>query len=111
MRGDEVIGCEVREGITGRSDDRFEPRPTEVKASDDGVEVMVASQAPHVVEDVHDSGVTAAGQHDEAASAHVRDEGLIVEDQRIGLPASVPVGLVGREAPLERGRAVDLAGD
>jgi hypothetical protein len=36
---------------------------------------------------------------------------LVVEDQGIGLPASVAVGLVDREALLEFGRAVDLARD
>ena len=43
--------------------------------------------------------------------ADVRHEGLVVEDQGIGLPASVPVGLVDREALFELGRAVDLARD
>jgi len=41
----------------------------------------------------------------------VRDERLVVEDQRVRLPVPVALGLVGREAALERGRAVDLAGD
>jgi hypothetical protein len=63
-----------------------------------------------VAQDVHDPRVTAAGQHDQAASAHVRDQRLVVEDQRVRLPAPVPVRLVRRHSVFELGRAVDLAG-
>jgi hypothetical protein len=54
--------------------------------------------------------VSAAGQDDETVSAHHRHEGLIVEDQRVGLPPAMPVGLVPRKAALELRGPVDLAG-
>ena len=41
----------------------------------------------------------------------IDDEGLVVEDQGVGLPAMLAVRLVGGKAVLEVGRAVDLAGD
>jgi hypothetical protein len=55
-------------------------------------------------------GVATAAEHEEAAVAHTRHERLVVEDQRIGLPASA-VHLMSLEAGLELGRTVDLAGD
>jgi hypothetical protein len=42
-------------------------------------------------------------------SAQVRDERLIVEDQGIWAPLSVPVRLVTGKAALELRRAVDLS--
>ncbi len=41
----------------------------------------------------------------------VGDQRLVVEDQRVGLPVAVAVGLEQRVSALELGRAVDLAGD
>jgi hypothetical protein len=42
---------------------------------------------------------------------HVDDHGLVVEDQRVGLPPARPLCLVEREAGLEIAGAVHLAGD
>ena len=53
----------------------------------------------------------AAGEDHQAAPAHVRHEGLVVEDQRVGMPLRVSEGLVDGEALLELRAAVDLAGD
>ena len=77
----------------------------------DGVDAVLAGELPHVAEDVHDARVAAAGEDDEALAAHVRDQRLVVEDQRVGLPAAVAVGLETAGPLLELGRAVDLAGD
>src|SRR5688500_4030303 len=55
--------------------------------------------------------MAAARDDDKAVAAHAGDERLVVEDQRIRLPALDPVGLVTREAALELGGAVDFAGD
>ena len=55
-------------------------------------------------------GVAAAGQDDQAVAAHHRHERLVVEDQRVGLPLAIPVGLVPGKAALELRGPVDLAG-
>ena len=57
------------------------------------------------------TGMAAAREDDQSPARDVGDQGLVVEDQRIRLPGSAPPGLVDREAPLEAGGAVDLAGD
>jgi len=107
---DEVVRRERAERVARRRDDRLEERAAQVKAADDGVDVLLAGQLPHVAHDVHDAGMAAAGEDHQAAPTHLRDEGLVVEDQRIGLPRPVAVGLVTREALLEVRRPVDLAG-
>jgi len=61
--------------------------------------------------DVDRAGVATAGQHDQTPAPHVYDEGLVVDDQRVGLPAPVAPGLVEGHALFELGRAVDLTGD
>ena len=68
-------------------------------------------QLLRVADGVHDPGVAAAAEHDQPAVAHASDQRLVVEDQRIGLPAVVAERLVPLEAGLELGRPVDLAGD
>ena len=85
--------------------------PLRWKPPDDGVDLVLAGQLARVAHDVHDARVPAAGENDEAATAHAHHEGLVVEDQRVGLPVRVAVGLVDGEALLEVRRAVDLAGD
>src|SRR6185312_14260004 len=87
--GHEVVGSELRERFTGGRDDLLEPRTAEMEASHDGVERVLAGQLPRVAQDVHDARVPAAGEDDEAAAAHVCDEGLVVEDQRVGTPACI----------------------
>jgi hypothetical protein len=81
-----------------------------VKASENGVDAVLARQLPHVSDDVHDARVAAPGQHDEAPAAHARHEGLVVENQRVRLPPSLAVCLMDREALLELRRPVHLAG-
>ena len=62
---------------------------------------------PH---DIDDAGVTTAGEDHEAATVEAHHDRLVVEDQRVRLPAAVDVRLVTREAGLERRRAIDLTG-
>jgi hypothetical protein len=111
MRGHEVVGGKLAERVAGRPDNRFERPPAEVEASQDGVDPVLACELSHVVQDVDDAGVSAAGQDDETVSAQHRHEGLIVEDQRVGLPPTMPVGLVPRKAAFEFRGPVDFAGD
>jgi hypothetical protein len=48
-------------------------------------------------------------QCDETAPAHVRDERLVVEDQRVGLPLPVPVRLMVVWRELEPAHVLDQA--
>ena len=82
-----------------------------MEAPDDGVQALAARNLRHVAQRVDDPGVAAAGEHDQALAAHVRDERLVVEDELVGLPLAVAARLVaGRQALLERGGPIDLAG-
>jgi hypothetical protein len=48
------------------------------------------------------------GEHDQSPSADVRDQRLLVEDQRIGLPPPVAPCLEVRQPAFELGGALDL---
>ena len=64
---------------------------------------------PH---DVDHAGVPAAGQHHQATSPQVHDEGLIIDDEGIVLPLDAGPCLVGRwHAALEVRGPIDLPGD
>ena len=56
---------------------------------------------PRVPGDVDDAGVPAAGEHDQALAAHVHDQRLVVEHQRVRLPPPAAQRLLRREAGLE----------
>ena len=73
--------------------------------------LLLTGELLRIADRVDDAGVSAAAQNDEAAVAQAEHERLVVEDQRIRLPAAVAVGLVALEAGLELGRPIDLAGD
>ena len=68
-------------------------------------------QPPRVPDGVDDAGMTAAAQDHQAAVAHADHERLIVEDQRVGLPAAAVQCLVSSKPVSNSRRAVDLAGD
>ena len=72
---------------------------------------VAAGEPPGVVEHVDGAGVGAAGHHHQALAGDVDDHVLVVEDQRVGLPAVAGPGLVDGEAGLELGDPGDLAGD
>jgi len=59
--------------------------------------------------DVDDPGVSTAGEDYEAGAGETQHKCLVVEDQRVRLPAAVHVCLVSGEAGFERCRAIDLA--
>ena len=50
-------------------------------------------------------------KHDQALAAHVHDQRLVVEHQRVRFPPPVTQRLLRRKAGLEPRRAVDFAGD
>ena len=82
-----------------------------MKTADDRMDVVLARELSGIAQDVDDPRVAAAGQDNEAMASDGGHERLVVEDQRVGLPGSVPVRLVDGEPALELGRAVDLTGD
>src|SRR6188472_4335075 len=108
----DVVGGDCGEGIAGRRDDRLEVAAAEVESADHRVEVILAGQALDVAERVDQSRVAAAGENDEPAPADFGDDRLVIEDQRVALPAAGSLGLMGGRGPaLEAGRPIDLAGD
>src|SRR4029079_7920187 len=109
MRGHEQVGLEVIEGFDRRLDDRLELRAAEMEPADDGSDRSLPGEQLRVPDYVDDPGVTASGQHHEAATRQAHHNRLVIEDQRVGLPAAVNIGFVSLEARLERRRAIDLA--
>jgi hypothetical protein len=104
-------GGELLKSADGVPDDRLEQRAGQVEAADDGMQFPDDGQALGVAADVDDAGVPAAGEHDQPAARDVGDQGLVVQDQRVGFPALPAPGLVDRESLLESGDAVDFPGD
>jgi hypothetical protein len=81
-----------------------------MKASGKRAAADLVCELLHVADDVHDPRVPAAGEDDDAAAADVRHQRLVVEDQRVGLPAAFPVGLVDRaRVELEPAHVLDEA--
>jgi hypothetical protein len=60
--------------------------PGEVEAAEHGVSAVDPGEPTSVPDDVDYPGVAAAGEDDEPFADHVDDHGLVVEDQRVGLP-------------------------
>ena len=80
-----------------------------MEPSDDGGDARLASEPLRLPHHVDDPGVTTSGEDHQAATGQAHHDRLVVEDQRVGLPAAVNVCLVSHEASLERRRAIDLA--
>ena len=91
MRRHQQLGLEIVEGRNGRLDDRLEHRATEMEAADDGRNARLAREPLRVSHDIDDPGMTAAGKDHEAAIGKAHHDRLVVEDQRVGLPATVNV--------------------
>ena len=81
-----------------------------MEAAYDGVHLADAGELAGVAGDVDDAGVAAAGEHDETSVAYVEDEGLVVEDQRIGLPLLAFEGLFAGHPLFEVGGTGHFAG-
>jgi hypothetical protein len=64
-----------------------------------------------IADGVHDPGVAAAAEDDEAEFGQPKHHRLVVEDQRVGLPAASTECLVPAEARLELRRSIDLTCD
>src|SRR3954470_7661739 len=111
VRRNEVVRVELAQRDARGLDDRLESGAAQVEAAHDRMEVVLARELPNVTQDVDDPRVAAARQNDEALAADGGHERLVVENQGVGLPGSVPVRLVTWKPALEIGSAVDLTGD
>src|SRR5205823_6915836 len=74
----------------------------EVEAADEAGDALLAGKPLRVTQDVHRSGMRAAGDDDETFVLDVDDQVLVVPDHRIRLPPGLRVRVVDREALLER---------
>src|SRR5215470_3938015 len=82
-----------------------------MEAPDERVQRLAAGQALGVPGDVDHAGVTAAGDDDQPLARDVDDERLVVQHQRIGLPALIEPGLLRRKPGLVPGGARNLPRD
>ena len=82
-----------------------------MEAADDRGDGLDAGEPSRIADDIDNPGVPAPGQHDQTMTGDVDDEGLIIEDQRVGRPGPVSQRLVERHAMLEVAGAIHLAGD
>src|ERR1022692_948791 len=92
-------------------DQGLEQRAVEVEPAEQRIERLPAGQPPGVAGDVDHASVTAAGKHDQALALDVDDEGLVVEYERVRLPAAAEPRLLRREAGLVAGGPRYLPGD
>ena len=109
--GTTTVRRQLTERLHRRPDHRLEQRAGEVEPTEHRVHPVHPGQRPRMPHDVDHAGMPAPGDDDEPAAGHVHDQRLVVEDQRVRLPAPVPQRLVDREALLEVGRTRHLAGD
>src|SRR6185437_13402242 len=100
------------ERVDRGTDARGKEGAAQVQAAEQCVQPGDAGQPLCVADDVDGAGVPAAGDDDQSLAAHVHDEGLVVEDQRVGFPRGAgPVLVCGGHAVFEVGGAVNLTGD
>src|SRR5262245_40749007 len=105
------IGVEFLQCLNGRRYDRLEDGTREVKSTDDCVNIVDTCHISSVLQRVHDTGMTATGQDNQAFIFHVQYHRLIVVNQWIRLPLAVDPGNLGRVSFLERCGSRDLPGD
>src|SRR5215472_3187567 len=111
MGRDDDLRRQLGQVVEHAGDQRLEIRPVEVEPADHRVQRLIAGQPPGVAADVHDPGVPAAGDDDQALAGDVHDQRLVIEDQRVGFPGAAQPGLLRRESRLISGGARYLAGD
>src|SRR5215472_8369499 len=66
VRGHQQLRRHLRQVVEQPRDQRLEQRPVEVEAAHRRVQRLVPGEPPGVAADVHDPGVPAPGQHDQA---------------------------------------------
>ena len=108
---DDHRGSQGAQVVEDPGDERLEDRPVEMEAAHDGVQRAVLGYPSGVVTDVDYACMAAAGNYQEPLFLDVHNEALLVEDQRVRLPAPVHPGLLWGEARLVSGGAGHLAGN
>jgi hypothetical protein len=103
--------ADLGQSVDGGFDDRLECWTAEVKAADDRGNGVDAGESARVADDIDDPGVAAPRKHHQPVTGDMDDEGLIVEDERVGCPGPIGERLMKRHAVFEVGGAIDLAGD
>src|ERR1700729_164080 len=111
MRRNDDLRVQRTQVVDAPRDQRLEDRPVEVKAADNRVQRPVLGKPAGVTADVHYAGVPASRDDQQALVLDVDDQRLVVEHQRIRLPAAVQPGLLWRESRLVAGAAGYLASD
>jgi hypothetical protein len=81
-----------------------------VETADHCVHLVGAGELAGVAHGVDHSSVAAARHDDQALATYVGDQGLIVVDERVGLPIPVTKGFMEWEPRLEFRGALDLPG-
>ena len=81
-----------------------------MKPTDDRADLVRAGEPARVSHRIDDAGVTASAQHHQPPIAEAEHQRLVVEDQRIGLPAILRERLMPGKPSLERRLAVNLTG-
>lgn len=108
---DDCLSADLGQSVDGGFDDRLECWTAEVKAADDRGNGVDAGESARLADDIDDPGVAAPRKHHQPVTGDMDDEGLIVEDERVGCPGPIGERLMKRHAVFEVGGAIDLAGD
>ena len=103
-----IHGVEV---VENPGNERREYGAIEVKTAHHRVQGPILGEATGIAADVHDSGVAAPGDDEQALVLDVDDERLVVEDERVRLPGIVDPRLLRRKAGLLASGAGVLTGD
>jgi len=89
---------DLLEFLNCRWNDRFKVATSEMKNTDDGVDMLDTGDQLRVTNCVNNSRVTTTRDHYQSFSLHMDDRTLVIHDQRIRLPAIIPPGVMDREA-------------
>ena len=80
-----------------------------MEAADHRVHLLDSRQLLGVANGIDGPGMPTASEDHQALSLDVHHHCLVVVDQGVLLPLVCNAGIMNREAPLERSRAMDLA--
>src|SRR5262249_11353170 len=95
----------------GWRNDRFKEAPREMQSTEQGVDRLNTCEGLGVPQGIDRARMPAARQYHQALITHMDHEGLVVVDERVGLPGAVDFRIVYREALFEVRAAMNLAGD
>ena len=82
-----------------------------MQATEQRVDRLNPCEGPCVPQGIDRARMPAARQYHQALVTHMHHEGLVVMDERVGLPGAIDFCIVDRKALFEVRAAMDLAGD